>query len=432
MKKMNPWNNIPKFKNTTILKIDNKLKIDFDSKTTYLARGEGRSYGDVCLNNDGTLIDTNKLKKILYFDESNGFIECEAGITLKELLEYLIPKGWFLPVVPGTSYVTLGGAIANDIHGKNHHKAGSFGNFVKSLNLLTSDKKVSLCSPDQNQDKFSATIGGLGLTGLIVSARIQLIKIESDLIYSKSIKFNSLDEFFELNEQLENTNEYTVSWIDVNLKTKNLRGIFHVGSHSKNTKYNQIKSKRRVSFTFPFVQRFSIVNNLTINLLNNFYFWINKNDNVKKQYYRSFFFPLDFIKNWNKAYGKKGFYQYQFVVPIKNSKTTLDQVIDLISFYNQRPVLSVLKTFGKIESKGLMSFPLCGLTLAMDFQNKGVKTLKMFSELDKIVLKNNGKIYIAKDSRMEKDSFKRFYPNFDEFSKFIDPNFNSSFLKRVI
>ena len=166
--------------------------------------------------------------------------------------------------------------------------------------------------------------------------------------------------------------------------------------------------------------------------MNIIYFWINKNDNVKKQYYRSFFFPLDFIKNWNKAYGKKGFYQYQFVVPIKNSKTTLDQVIDLISFYNQRPVLSVLKTFGKIESKGLMSFPLCGLTLAMDFQNKGVKTLKMFSELDKIVLKNNGKIYIAKDSRMEKDSFKRFYPNFDEYSKFIDPNFNSSFLKRVI
>lgn len=432
MKKMNPWNNIPKSKNSILLKIDNKLNIDFDRKTTYLPRGEGRSYGDVCLNNNGTLINTNKLKKILYFDELNGLIECEAGITLKELLEYLIPKGWFLPVVPGTSHVTLGGAIANDIHGKNHHKVGSLGNFVKSLNLLTSDKRVSLCSPDQNQDKFSATIGGLGLTGLIVSARIQLIKIESDLIDSKSVKFNSLDEFFELNELLENTNEYTVSFIDINLKTKSLRGIFHVGSHSKNTKNYQIKNKRSISFTFPFIQRFSIVNNLTINLLNNFYFWINKNDNVKKQHYRSFFFPLDFIKNWNKAYGKKGFYQYQFVVPLKNSKSTLEQVIDLISFYNQRPVLSVLKTFGTVESRGLMSFPICGLTLAMDFQNKGDTTLKMFNDLDKIVLENNGKIYIAKDSRMEKDSFKKFYPNFDEFSKFIDPNFNSTFLKRVI
>ena len=431
MKKLNPWNNIPKSHNSTLLKIDNNLKIEFDSSTTFLARGEGRSYGDVCLNNNGTLIDTNNLKKILHFDELNGVVECEAGITIKELLDYLIPKGWFLPVVPGTSYVTLGGAIANDIHGKNHHKSGSFGNFVESLNLLSSEETIYFCSPDKNQEKFSATIGGLGLTGLIISAKIQLIKIENDLIDSQSIKFNSIDEFFELNKQLESNNEYTVSWIDINLKTKNLRGIFHIGNHSKNIKKYKLKNKKSFSFTLPLVQRFSLVNNITINLLNNFYFWANKNNAIKKQHYRSFFFPLDFIKNWNKAYGKKGFYQYQFVVPDKNSKNVLYEVIDLVSFYKQRPVLSVLKTFGKIESKGLMSFPLSGLTLAMDFQNKGSKTLEMLNELDKIVRKNNGRIYIAKDCRMEKESFKSFYSNFEEFSKFIDLNFSSTFLKRI-
>ena len=251
MKKLNPWNNIPKSHNSTLLKIDNNLKIEFDSSTTFLARGEGRSYGDVCLNNNGTLIDTNNLKKILHFDELNGVVECEAGITIKELLDYLIPKGWFLPVVPGTSYVTLGGAIANDIHGKNHHKSGSFGNFVESLNLLSSEETIYFCSPDKNQEKFSATIGGLGLTGLIISAKIQLIKIENDLIDSQSIKFNSIDEFFELNKQLESNNEYTVSWIDINLKTKNLRGIFHIGNHSKNIKKYKLKNKKAF-FYFTF------------------------------------------------------------------------------------------------------------------------------------------------------------------------------------
>ncbi len=431
MKKLNPWNNIPKFNNTNLLKIDNDLQIEFDNNTSYLARGEGRSYGDVCLNNNGTLIDTSNLKKILNFDEINGLVECEAGITLKELIEYLIPRGWFLPVVPGTSYVTLGGAIANDIHGKNHHKVGSFGNFIASFNLLTSDKGVIACSPIKNQEKFSATIGGLGLTGLILNAKIKLMKIENDLIDSKSIKFNSIDEFFELNKDLESKNEYTVSWIDINTKNKNLRGIFHVGNHTKSIKNYQIKDKQILSFTLPFIQRFSFVNNLTITLLNTIYFWINKNDITKKQYYRSFFFPLDFIKNWNKAYGKKGFYQYQFVVPIKNSKNILLEVIDIVSLFNQRPVLSVLKTFGKIESKGMMSFPFNGLTLAMDFQNKGNRTLEMLDELDKIILRNNGRVYIAKDCRMQKESFNKFYVNFNKFSKFIDPNFSSTFLERM-
>ena len=232
----------------------------------------------------------------------------------------MIPKGWFLPVVPGTSYVTLGGAIANDIHGKNHHKSGSFGNFVESLNLLSSEETIYFCSPDKNQEKFSATIGGLGLTGLIISAKIQLIKIENDLIDSQSIKFNSIDEFFELNKQLESNNEYTVSWIDINLKTKNLRGIFHIGNHSKNIKKYKLKNKKSFSFTLPLVQRFSLVNNITINLLNNFYFWANKNNSIKKQHYRSFFFHLTLLRIGTRHMEKKVFININLLCQIKTQK----------------------------------------------------------------------------------------------------------------
>jgi len=431
MKKLNPWNNIPKSKNTKILNFEGNLNINFNNDSKFLGRGRGRSYGDVCLNNNGTLITTNELNKILYFDGINGFIECESGVTVKELLEYLIPKGWFLPVVPGTSFVTIGGAIANDIHGKNHHKLGSFGNFVESINLLTSKKGLITCSPTINKENYRATIGGIGLTGLIISVKIKLIKIENDLIDSKSIKFYSINEFFKLNSELENNNEYTVSFIDINLKTKNLRGIFHVGNHSHEIKKHKVKKHQKLSVVLPLVQSFSIVNNFTISLINNLYFWINKSNVPKKQHYRSFFFPLDLIKNWNKAYGKKGFYQYQFVVPIHNSKNVMKEVIDLISLFKQKPVLSVLKTFGKIESEGLLSFPQEGLTLAMDFQNKGDKTLDMLNNLDEIIIKNSGRVYIAKDCRMDKKSFENFYSNFDKFSKFIDPRFSSTFLERI-
>lgn len=431
MKNYNPWNNIPKNSNSNINYIDNNLSIDFNQKTTYLGRGEGRSYGDVCLNNNGTLLDTKNLNKVLNFDYINGFIECEAGITLSEILNFIIPKGWFLPVVPGTSFVTLGGAIANDIHGKNHHKLGSFGNFIEELTLLTSKKGIIKCSLSQNLEKYSATIGGLGLTGLIVSAKIKLIEVENDLVDSRSIRFSSLNEFFELNKKLEKSNDYTVSWVDINIKNKELRGVFHVGNHSKKIQNYTIKKNKKLFIKVPFLQRFSLVNNLTINILNNFYFWINKSNQLKIKNYRSFFFPLDIIKNWNKAYGVKGFYQYQFVVPLENSKSTLKEVINIVSKYKQRPVLSVLKTFGRVKSLGMLSFPQEGLTLAMDFQNKGTKTLNMLKDLDKVILKYNGRIYIAKDSRVEKSEFHKFYSNFVEFSKFIDPKFNSTFLNRI-
>ena len=215
-----PWNNIPKVNNSKAIMYSNSKPFKFDNKTTYLPRGLGRSYGDFCLNNNGSLILTKENNSILHFDYENGFIECESGISLNKLLNIITPLGWFLPVVPGTSYVTVGGAIANDIHGKNHHVKGTFGNYVESFDLLRSDGEIKTCTKHENQDYFFSTIGGLGLTGLITKAKIKLVPIKSHYINVKNVRYHSIDEFFKINEEMESNNEYTVSFVDLGLSKK--------------------------------------------------------------------------------------------------------------------------------------------------------------------------------------------------------------------
>lgn len=429
--KINSWNFIPKSKKYSIQELNYKKNLNFSSSKTYLAHGMGRSYGDVCLNNNGEIILTENYKKIINFDIENGYIECESGFTIKELLEFIAPKGWFLPVVPGTSYVTIGGAVANDIHGKNHHIAGSFGNFVEEFKLITSKRKVFVCSLTENSELFKATIGGLGLTGLILSVKIKLKKINNEFIQTSVKRFYTFDQYLQLNKSLSQRYEYTVSWIDFNLKNnkKKLKGVYIYGNHSKDKVKKSKKFKYKLAV--PFRPPFSIVNNFTINLINFIYFYLNKSDISKLQHYSSFFFPLDIISNWNKAYGNRGFYQYQFVVPEEHAKEVLDQVYLNLKKYNQRVCLGVLKSFGDIQSYGIMSFPRKGITLALDLQNKGPKTLELLTELDKIVLNNFGNIYPAKDARMSREVFNKINPRLKEFKNFIDPKFNSSFKNRV-
>ena len=432
---LQPWNNIPKATNTKAIMFSDPESFKFNNETTYLPRGLGRSYGDVCLNNNGSLILTHDNNSILNFDYENGTIECESGISLNELLKIITPLGWFLPVVPGTSFVTVGGAIANDIHGKNHHRKGTFGNYIESFDLLRSNGEVIVCTKNENQDYFFSTIGGLGLTGLIIKAKIKLIPIKSSYVDTKNIRYYSFSDFFEINEEMERDNEYTVSFVDLGLNKKNndIRGVYHVGNHSSNTeksKKTSIKSKE-ISLNLPFPPYISVINNFSIQLVNKGYYSINKNSDWHMQHYRKFFFPLDSIKNWNKAYGKKGFYQYQFVVPREYAYEVLNDVIKTFKFYNQKPVLGVLKTFGKIKSVGMLSFPVDGVTLAIDIQNKGTTTLKMLENLDSIIIKAGGRLYPAKDARMSEETFYKSFLNFYEFKKFIDPLFDSSFLKRI-
>ena len=434
MQQLQPWNNIPKVHNSNTIEYNHTESIKFNKNTTYLPRGLGRSYGDVCLNNDGSLILTDNLNSIINFDYKNGTIECESGVSLNEILRIITPLGWFLPVVPGTSFVTVGGAIANDIHGKNHHKRGTFGNFVESFDLLRSNGEIKTCTQDQNLDYFSSTIGGLGLTGLIIKAKIKLIRIKSNLINSKNIRYHSLDNFFEVNKEMEKENEYTVSFVDLGFgkQDKQLRGVYHVGNHVdlvENT--NKVIKPKELSFRLPFPPNISVVNNFSINIVNRGYYLINQNSDWRRQHYRNFFFPLDSIKNWNRAYGKKGFYQYQFVVPKDYSSEVINDIITIINSFNQKPVLGVLKSFGTVKSIGMLSFPFEGITLAIDFPNKGETTLKMLEKIDSVILDAGGRLYPAKDARMKQETFLKSFSNFYEFEKYIDPLFNSSFLRRI-
>jgi FAD/FMN-containing dehydrogenase len=429
--KASSWNFQPKPANYTVQELTNYSDLKFIKSKSYLAHGMGRSYGDVCLNNGGELIFTRSNNKITEFDKKKGYLICESGITVNEILNFIAPNGWFLPVVPGTSFVTIGGAISNDIHGKNHHKVGTFGNFVEEIKILRSNGDVFKCSRKENIELFNATIGGLGLTGLIIEVKIKLLKINNEYVETSTERFYSYDEFLSLNKKYTENYDYTVSWIDFKFDkaSDKIRGVFIYGNHLKKSLN---KTKRfRYRIPIPFKLPFSVINNLTLNFINGLYFFINKNSKQTIQHYTSFFFPLDIIRNWNRAYGKRGFYQYQFVVPDKDAAKVLNETNKLLKKYNQRACLGVLKTFGSIKSNGILSFPKQGVTLALDLQNKGSKTLLLMDELDKIVMKNDGRLYPAKDSRMSRDVFQHTYPDFNSFKKFIDPNFSSSFHERV-
>ena len=426
MKKTLTWGNLPESENVKKIKYEQDLLKRVSGKV--LTYGNGRSYGDVCLNE--TIIETDELDKFIQIDHQEDLLICSSNLTLKEILIEIIPKGYFLPVVPGTKNITIGGAIANDIHGKNHHSAGSFGNFVKNIKIYRSDFGVIDCNYNENKSIFISTIGGLGLTGVILSATIELKKINSSYIDQFTKRFNSFSEFLEITNQIEQNYEYCVGWVDLANK-QNFRGLVLAGNHSD---YEQLNSEKKIKLNtiqFPFTLPFSLVNKLTIGILNKLYFFANKSGKSKITNFNSFFFPLDKIEFWNKAYGKKGFYQYQFVIQNKNAETFFKELISLINASKELPALTVLKCFGNIESKGTMSFPREGITLAIDFPNKGTETLELFNKLDKLVLFYNGALYPAKDSRMSKIVFEKSFPNLDKFKKNLDPMFSSFFWERI-
>ena len=431
MNKHKSWNNYPKHKFKSLEYLSHKNTLDFHNDHN-IAYGLGRSYGDVCLNQDGNVIVTTSFNKIIEIDQNNGILSCESGISIKEVLNIIAPMGWFLPVVPGTRNVTIGGAIANDIHGKNHHKVGSFGNFVKSITLQRSNGEILICNEKENFEFLKATVGGMGLTGIILSAEIKLKQIKSQLIRSKTERYHSLENYFEINDNLEKNNEYTVSWVDclVDKNHEGLRGVYHSGNHFEETS-NENELKKDFKIRFPFTPPFSFVNNLSMKLLNDVYYGLNRNTTNKSQHFKPFFFPLDIIDQWGKAYGRNGFLQYQFVVPKQNGFQTMKDVLKEIKQHNEIPALGVLKTFGDIESIGYMSFPREGLTLALDFRIKGNKTFKFLERLDKIVMENNGSLYPAKDARMSGKMFVESFKKIDDFTKYIDPKFSSSFWRRV-
>ena len=402
------------------------------SQGSLLAHGQGRSYGDVALNEDGVLLMTDAMNRFIAFDREQGILRCEAGVTFAAILNLIVPPGWFLPVTPGTKFVSVGGAVANDVHGKNHHQAGSFGRYVNQIGLRRSDEALVILSPTQNQDLFQATIGGLGLTGLMVWVEFRLKKISSTFIDQQIEKFSNLTRFFELSEAAAKDWEYTVAWVDCLAKGSQLgRGIFFRGNHASSagvarepTDYG--KTRLSMPITLPGM----VLNHATISIFNQLFYRRPRRQQARV-HFDPFFYPLDKVAHWNRMYGGKGFFQYQCVIPSHHAHAVMSRILHTIARSGQGSFLSVLKVFGDVTSPGMLSFPRPGVTLALDFANRGDKTRALLAQLDEITLAEGGAVYPAKDACMSAQAFQQYYPQWAQFAEYIDPAFSSSFWRRV-
>ncbi|MDM8558495.1 FAD-binding oxidoreductase [Candidatus Parabeggiatoa sp. HSG14] len=431
------WGNFPKVSQRAH-SVQWRKKSLPDSLDTMLPHGLGRSYGDVCLNENGMLLTTRTLNHFIDFDIEKGVLRCEAGVSLAEILELVVPHGWFLPTTPGTKFVTVGGAIANDVHGKNHHCAGTFGRHVLQFELLRSDGERLLCSPTSNEDYFAATISGLGLTGLVTWVEIQLKRIYHRAIQAESIKFNELEEFFEISTQSDQYFDYTVAWIDCNARgAAQERGIFFRGNHVSE---EEVPSQWQIPFlrrlppplrTMPINLPCFMLNRWSVSAFNWLYYNQQRQKTVSQLVdYDPFFYPLDVIFEWRRLYGKGGFLQYQFVVPDDDHRI-IKTILQTIAASGMSSFLAVLKTFGHLKSPGMLSFPRKGVTLALDFPIKGATTFELLERLDDMVREAGGSVYPCKDARLSARNFQAYYPQWTEFSKYIDPRFSSSFWQRV-
>lgn len=393
----------------------------------------GRSYGDSCQNEHGILIQTTRLDKFIQFDPASGRLRAEAGVTLQEIARLTLPHGWFHAVTPGTQYVTLGGAIANDVHGKNHHRAGSFGNHVTAFELLRSDGTRLECSPDNNPEWFAATVGGLGLTGLITWAEVQLKQVKNEWLEVEYFPFSSIHAFNDLNQALEDRYEYIVAWLNCTSKGSKLgRGILMCANHADgapSTASSPSRSARALPFDWPGW----VLNAETVRLFNSLYYRVHQAKSGKKipVHYQPFFYPLDGIEHWYRMYGEQGFLQFQCVIPEACKTPALTDLLNLIAKSGQASFLSVLKKFGHPRSLGMLSFPRPGITLAMDFPMRGATTLSLLSSLADVVIEAGGALYPAKDACMSVEAFRQAYPEWQAFSRYIDPAFSSSFWRRV-
>ena len=414
--KLSGWGNYPKIDvNFTRARGAAAAVAAIDANNSLIARGNGRAYGDAALNPQATL-SMLPSDRVLSFDSESGRLECEAGILLAEIIALFVPRGWFVPVTPGTKFVTLGGMIAADIHGKNHHGAGSFGDHVESLQLALADGRVVRCSPSENPELFAATRGGMGLTGVIVSAVFRMIPIETAFIRQETHRARNLAEAMARFEQSQGWT-YSVAWIDCLARGERLgRSLVYLGEHAKRDELPPsltvglepvVRSKKRVPFDFP---SFAL-NRWTVRAFNELYYRRGRPGESFVDY-DTYFYPLDAILEWNRIYGRAGFVQYQCVLPKAASAVGMTLLLERIARSGMGSFLGVLKLFG--HQDGLLSFPMEGYTLALDFPADAA-TFSLLIELDAIVADHGGRLYLAKDARGGTDLLRRGYPRLAEF-----------------
>jgi decaprenylphospho-beta-D-ribofuranose 2-oxidase len=431
------WGRYPALEcRTQILRDSTSVNQVIGHNSSLIARGNGRAYGDASLNSKLTVL-TTKLDRFRAFDTAAGIIECEAGILLSDLLEVTVPRGWFPPVVPGTKFVTVGGLIAADVHGKNHHKDGSFGRYVESLRLAIADGTIIDCSRSANREIFDATIGGMGLTGIILSAKFRLRSIGSSLIEETTIRAMSLEALLELFTEHENTT-YSVAWIDCLAEgPKSGRSILLLGEHADGQNaatQADLQARNRPAFrlSVPIELPASPLNKWSIKIFNEAYYALQK-PAKRLRPYGGFFFPLDAIENWNRIYGRRGFIQYQCVIGGDDSERALRRILNIVRELGLGSFLAVLKKLG--PGNRYMSFPMEGYTINLDFPVRDV-TMTSMAKLDAIVAEHRGRIYLAKDSRTPRAIIEQGYPEIEAFRQLrrtIDPEqkFRSALSERL-
>lgn len=391
--------------------------------------GLGRSYGDTALNSGGRLIEMTRLGRLIAFDRDTGRLTAEAGTSLSDILRVTVPSGWFLATVPGTRFVTLGAAVANDVHGKNHHGAGSFGCSVSEIELRRSDgsRRVLRAS----DPLFAAAAGGLGLTGVIETVSVGLRRIGGSSLDVERIRFGHVREFFELAKEAAKTHEHTVAWVDCASGRQRLgRGIFQRANWRQDGRFDLHCEEPRLSV--PVDLPAVLMNRLTVRLFNILYYRLQGSSATKNcVHYEPFLFPLDAIGRWNRLYGRRGFFQYQCVVPPAVAPAAVEELLRQIAQSGEGSFLAVLKTLGDRPPPGLLSFARAGTTLALDFPNKGARTLSLLARLDSVTCEAGGAVYPAKDGRMPARTFQAGYPRWREFAALTDPALSSDFWKRV-
>ena len=425
------WGMYPKIKNT-VFKFDKKkaLRQIINEHDELIPYGNGRSYGDSALSSN--IINVKPKDYFIDFDEKSGLLHVQAGVLLSEILESYVPRGWFLKVTPGTKLITVGGAIASDTHGKNHHVEGCFSECVQAFEIMLADGKIVTCSKETTPELFKATCGGMGLTGVILDAKIYLKKINSQYIDQITIKTKNLKETFEAFEEYKDK-PYSVAWIDCLAKGNKVgKCLLMVGDFRDDGKLDyKLKPQKSIPFNFP---SFAL-NNWSVRAFNWLYYRKVK-ERVSKQRVDidSFFYPLDAIGHWNRIYGKNGFTQYQFILPKETSYEGLEEILSAISKSGKGSFLAVLKLYGK-ANENYLSFPIEGYSLALDFKiEKGL--FDLLNKLDEIVVKHQGRIYLTKDVRVSKETFEKGYPHIETFRQFrkenqMDSKFQSLQSKRV-
>ena len=400
-----------------------------------IARGSGMSYGDQPMNSDGDVIQPLFREGNIENPNANGVITVPSSITFAELLERVVPLGWFMPVVPGTSFVTIGGAIAADIHGKNHYRKSSIASHIKSITLMLADGETIRCSETEEASIFWATVGGLGLTGILIEATIQLSRIRSSKVQVSRKSFGNFSDLFEAMKSQVNRSEYSVAWLDLISKNNFGRGILETANHVTSNPHPEFSYMAKPALPLPNHLAGTFLRRSTVKAYNSLRFLsASKTETIRKTELSTFMHPLDKVRNWNRLYGKSGIIQWQIAVP-EVSEHTLFDVIDSIGKAKVPAFLVVLKKLGA-SNQAPLSFPMQGWTLAVDFPANYKRIYTFLDALDQELMQAGGRIYLAKDARLDPELIPKMYPDLDEWKSIrqnIDPDrrWQSDFSRRL-